>query len=246
VSDSSAPANDFPYYNGKPVGLSGTRWFLLMAATVLAFAVLTAPVDFFKTTWGQLVPAILFCAIPLLVLAWLTPKHWTAIFHPFKLSHLFIMIGVAVLNTTVTLAIGALYAHFFDVVGNKGVAEGLHGRAPDNVILFFLKTVPQLMGEELITILPFLAIMWVCVSKLNTSRWTALLAAWVITAVIFALLHLPTYGWNVFQCLALIGTARLILSLAYIWTKSIWVSYGSHVIHDWTLFLSTVFLIKPE
>ena len=40
-----------------------------------------------------------------------------------------------------------------------------------------------------------------------------------------------------------IGSARLVLTLAYIKTKNIWVSYGAHLINDWTLFeLLIVFL----
>ena len=47
--------------------------------------------------------------------------------------------------------------------------------------------------------------------------------------------HLPTYDWNILQCLVVIGGARLILSLAYIKTKSIWVSTIAHVLNDWVL-----------
>ncbi|RYE67123.1 MAG: CPBP family intramembrane metalloprotease, partial [Oxalobacteraceae bacterium] len=62
------------------------------------------------------------------------------------------------------------------------------------------------------------------------------LLAWLLSAVVFGLAHLPTYGWNLVQCLVVIGSARLVLTLAYLKTKNIWVSFGAHVINDWTLF----------
>ena len=42
--------------------------------------------------------------------------------------------------------------------------------------------------------------------------------AWLGSAVLFGLLHLPTYRWDFVQCLLIIGTARLVLSMAYIKT----------------------------
>jgi membrane protease YdiL (CAAX protease family) len=44
------------------------------------------------------------------------------------------------------------------------------------------------------------------------------------------------------QCVVVIGSARLVLTLAYVWTKNIWVSTGAHIINDWSLIASTVFL----
>ena len=45
------------------------------------------------------------------------------------------------------------------------------------------------------------------------------LLAWLLSAIPFALLHLPTYQWDWVQCLAIIGTARLVLSLGYLLTR---------------------------
>jgi len=56
----------------------------------------------------------------------------------------------------------------------------------------------------------------------------------------FGALHLPTYDWNFAQCFIIIGTARLVLSLAYIKTKNLWVSAGAHILNDWFLILINV------
>ena len=44
------------------------------------------------------------------------------------------------------------------------------------------------------------------------------------------------------QCLVVIGSARLVLTWAYVWTKNIWVSTGAHILNDWALIAPTVFL----
>jgi membrane protease YdiL (CAAX protease family) len=67
-------------------------------------------------------------------------------------------------------------------------------------------------------------------------RKAAIIVAWLVSALVFGLLHLPTYEWNVIQCVVVIGTARLVLSLPWIMTKNIWVSTGAHILNDWMLF----------
>ncbi len=69
----------------------------------------------------------------------------------------------------------------------------------------------QLIGEEAVTILPLLAVLWLCVTKLGLSRGVGLVIAVLVSTVWFAAMHLPTYDWNIVQCLGVIGTARLVL-----------------------------------
>jgi membrane protease YdiL (CAAX protease family) len=100
----------------------------------------------------------------------------------------------------------------------------------------------QLLGEELITILPFLALLTFLHSRAGLGRPAALLIAWVVSALAFGAIHLPTYDWNIVQCLVVIGSARLVLTWAYVWTKNIWVSTGAHILNDFALIGATVFL----
>jgi hypothetical protein len=92
------------------------------------------------------------------------------------------------------------------------------------------------------TIIPFLVILTFASKKLKLSRKTSIIISWVVTAVIFGLLHLPTYNWNLAQSLLIIGSARLVLTFAYIKTKNIWVSSMAHILNDWTLFSPHLFL----
>ena len=68
------------------------------------------------------------------------------------------------------------------------------------------------------------------------SRIAAIVSAWIISAIFFGLVHLPTHSWNWIQCIVVIGTARVVLSLAYVKTKNIWVAAGAHILNDWTIF----------
>ncbi len=78
--------------------------------------------------------------------------------------------------------------------------------------------------------------MYLLHTKAGMSRNTAMLVAWFATALWFGAAHLPTYGWNFAQAFLIIGSARLVLTLAYIRTKNILVSTGAHIINDWTIF----------
>lgn len=103
-------------------------------------------------------------------------------------------------------------------------------------VLFFLRSVPQLLGEEVLTILPFLAVLDLAHRRLGLSRFAALIAAWLLSSILFGLVHLPSYYWNLLQCLVVIGSARLVLLLPYMLTKNTLVSTGAHVLNDWTIF----------
>ncbi len=42
----------------------------------------------------------------------------------------------------------------------------------------------------------------------------------LITAVLFGALHLPTYQWNLFQCLVIIGVTRIPFTIATLKSNS--------------------------
>lgn len=227
--------DDFPFYDGIPVRLGAVRWALVIFATALGFAILAAPVAWYASSVGQFVPAILFFALPLAALAWATPQHWTAIFRKVGPRDLGWMVLFAVLNLVVTVVIGFLVVKAHGAQANPAFALMADQDAVSRV-LFFLKTLPQLFGEELVSILPMLALMTFFRTRVGMSRTSSIVVAWILSAVLFGALHLPTYRWDFVQCFVVIGSARLILSLAYLKTKNIWVSTGAHVLNDWTMF----------
>ena len=229
------PGRDFPFYNGAPVGLSGWQWVFVMAAVAAGFAVLVAPIPWPAGPLGAMIPAVLFPLIPMVALAQVAPGHWKALFGKVGERELRLMLGFALLNIVVSMSVGATLRALADVTPNAATAQ-LGGMDTAGRIAFFAKTIPQLFGEEVVTLLPFLAVLTLLSSRLDVGRKGAIVGAWLVSSLIFGLLHLPTYDWNLIQCIVVIGTARIVLTLAWILTKNIWVSTGAHIINDWLLF----------
>jgi membrane protease YdiL (CAAX protease family) len=229
------PGRDFPFYNGAPVGLSTWQWLFVMAAVVAGFAVLVAPIPWPGGPLGALIPAVLFPVIPLSALARVAPGHWQEIFGKVGLRELRLMLGFSLLNIVVSMSVGAIVRALADVTSNAATAQ-LSGMDTTGRIAFFAKTVPQLFGEEVVTILPFLAVLTLLSAGFGVGRKAAVVGAWLISSLLFGLIHLPTYDWNLIQCIVVIGTARMVLTLAWILTKNIWVSTGAHITNDWLLF----------
>ena len=229
------PGRDFPFYNGAPVGLSAWQWLFVMAAVVAGFAVLVAPIPWPAGPLGAMIPAALVPLIPLVALAQVAPGHWKTLFGKVGGRELRLMLGFALLNIVVSMSVGAIVRALADVTPNAATAQ-LGGMDTAGRIAFFAKTVPQLFGEEVVTLLPFLAVLALLSSRFGVGRKGAIVGAWLISSLLFGLIHLPTYDWNWVQCIVIIGTARLVLTLPWILTKNIWVSTGAHIINDWLLF----------
>ena len=224
---------DFPFYNDKPAGLSLWQWLIVWLSSAVGFAALVLIPQ--HNNVEALIPRILFLAIPLLTLAYFTKDKWKALFHKPTFADYRTMVGFFVLNLVVSAAVALIVAALFGANANPAV-DGLAQAGALEIIAFYVGTAVQLMGEEVFTMLPFLAIMYIAYKKGKVTRNQAVIWAWVLTALWFGAAHLPTYGWNVAQALLVIGSARIVLTLAYIRTKNLWVSYGAHLLNDWVIF----------
>ena len=233
------PGYDFPYYNGRPVGLTGMQWVRVLIAAAIGFLVLVSGPNLFKGTLAGFVRVALYVAIPLLALALVSRGHWTALFRKVGGRDVLLMVLFAILCLVVTLGVGSVLITITETTRNPAVSALIDQNLAD-VVLFYARSVPQLLGEELITILPFLALIYLFAARLKTGRVTAIVLAWLLTGVHFALEHLPTYGGNLMQALGGVGAVRLVLTLPYIMTKNIWVSTGAHVLNDWYTFSITL------
>jgi hypothetical protein len=229
------PGRDFPFYNGAPVGLSAWQWLFVMAAVAAGFAVLVAPIPWPAGPLGAMIPAVLFPLIPMVALAQVAPGHWKALFGRVGWRELRLMVGFALLNIVVSMSVGAIVHALADVTPNAATAQ-LSGMDTVGRIAFFAKTIPQLFGEEVVTLLPFLALLYGLTNRFGVGRKGAIVGAWLISSLLFGLIHLPTYDWNLIQCIVVIGSARMVLTLPWILTKNVWVSSGAHIVNDWLLF----------
>ncbi|SEQ11884.1 hypothetical protein SAMN05428969_2057 [Devosia sp. YR412] len=231
---------DLPYYNGQPVAMTPAGWLTVLASTALAFALLvTLP---FTTFPLNLLPAIGYTALPLLTLFAVTHGLPIALFRRVGLREIAMAFGFGILTIAASFAVGALLLRFISMASNP--EAGLLGNLGlVGTLVFLLRTMIQLIGEEVMTVLPLLAVLWFCVERVGLSRRTGLVIAVLVSTALFAAAHLPTYQWNFVQCFAGIGTARLVLTAAFLISRNLWVSAGAHVVNDWTeFFLPTILL----
>lgn len=238
-SGASPRSRDFPLYDGEPRLLTGTQWAVVLGAWLVAAAcdlLLEVP----GPAWlGVVVRGVLFAGLPLLALAWaLGGGFGTAVrtlFRPVGGRDVGLMVGFAALNVVLSFIVGVIVASLVDVAPNP-TGGTLSELGTGDRVAYFLAMVPQLVGEEVFTVVPFLAVLTLAAGALRMPRRTAVLLAVLVASVLFALVHLPTYDWNVLQCLLVIGTARVVLLIPYLLTKNLAVSAGAHVLNDWTLF----------
>ena len=232
---------DFPYYRDDPPTISTAGWLLVLVGVAAGFASLVTPLPFVDGVVTGWLRAAAFVGLPLLGLAIAAPGSWKAIFGRVGPREVKLMFAFALLNIIISMTIGAAIKTFGTATANATIvdAANLDGT---HLFNFFAKVALQLLGEELVTILPFLAILAFCHRKAGLGRRASALAAWLLSALAFGLIHLPTYNWNFMQCIVVIGSARLVLTWAYVWTKNIWVSTGAHIINDWAIMASTIFL----
>jgi membrane protease YdiL (CAAX protease family) len=227
---------DLPYFAGEPVAITPAGWLLIVATVVVAFFLLTLlPL---KTAPFNFVPAILFTGLPLLALMAVTRWRPPAIFRPVTLKTFGLGIGFGLLTILVSGVAGITVMTFYGTAPNAAVA-GLGTLSALELLIFLMRTFIQLIGEELVSILPLLAVLWLCVSKFGLSRRVGLVIAVVVSTLWFSAMHLPTYDWNFIQCVGIIGTARIVLTLAYLFTRNLWVSSIAHIFNDWALFLGS-------
>jgi hypothetical protein len=227
--------SDLPFYNGMPVALSLRQWMTVLGFCLAGFFILALPLPLFMSPYGQFIPASLFMFLPLYGLHRVAPGHVGALFRRIGWRELWLMPAFALLNLFASVTVALIVASFFTVSINPA-AELLMAFSTSERVLFLLRTLPQLLGEELITILPFLALLSWLAGHLGWSRRRALIVAWVLSSLLFGLLHLPTYSWNIAQSLLIIGAARMVLTGAYLYTGNLWVCTGAHVISNWIIF----------
>lgn len=230
------PNDDFPYYRGQPVAIGSRGWWIALLGVAIGFAILIGlRLPFLPGSLQGFVRAILYFAVPLSALALVAGRGWTAIFRPLRGWDFVLMVAFAILNIAVTLIVGKIMISVMETTANAGI-QGVGVMAGTDRVLFFARTGLQLFGEEVMSILPFLALLYWLSGRLGLSRKRAIVIATLIVAGLFAAAHLPTYGWNVAQAVMGVGTARIVLLLPYIITKNIWVSTGAHILNDWIMF----------
>jgi len=227
--DPSPPATDLPF------PITGRKWLIVMAAAAAGYLALILLRDAFTGPVSGLLPVVLFAVLPFTTLVWAAGPQWTALFRPITGRAVALTAAFAGLTIVVTLVLGALTAVTVGVAVSREATDLMYA-PPTTIGLFYPRTLVQDFGQELIAILAFLALLWALLTRGRIARRQSVVMASVITAIGFGLVHWATDGGNVVQSILVIGGTRLVLTLAYVVTKNLWVSVGAHVLTDWILF----------
>ena len=229
--------DDFPFYNDDKTAFTVVQSLFLLIVSIASIFIFESVGDIIPRVIRPFVNII----IPLGAFILVTKSNWTKLFRKLQWKDILVVISVLIVNLIVSIVFGALLTKFAGADSNP-VAHTLQTSSMKDNVMFLIKVIPMLFGEELITIIPFLVILQFATRKLKLSRKNAVLVAWIVSAIIFGALHLKTYNWNIIQAVLGIGIARIILTFAYIKTKNIWVSAIVHILNDWILFLPAIFM----
>lgn len=224
--------DDFPFYNGKPFYLTSIQSLILLIIPILS----TIIFEYMGVSIPSFISPFINIIIPLGIFIIFTKSSWTKLFRKIKLKDIKLIIIVLIVNYLVTIIVAILMKQITAVSPNPAV-DMIRESTQVERIIFFAKTIPMLFGEELITIIPFLVILQLSTKTFKLSRKKGIILAWIITALIFGAIHLPTYNWNIVQAILGISIVRLVLTYPYIKTKNLWISFFVHLLNDWILLL---------
>lgn len=233
---------DFPFYNGEPEGFTVPKALFLTLVSLLSVVLF---IYMQRKSLNSSLVAFTTVIIPIVSLMTVVKGGWTKLYKKLHFKDIFVVIGAFILMKIISIIVGYLLIAIGAIQqgGGSNPIVGIIEKNSNfqNIVLLF-NTFVQLCGEELITIIPFLCIMFIGVKKFNMTRKSATILGWIVSAILFGALHLSTYNWNIIQAIIGIGIARLVLTYPYVKTKNLWVSSFVHILNDWSIFIPVVLM----
>lgn len=215
---------DFPFEE-----VSTKNWILAFLVSVggffyISFGLWTLP----KVLINEYFIAFLFLFFCILSLYILDHKFFNKIFK--KISKK----DILMIMFTLVVCYGMAY---LSSLGKTDLVENpITGVISKSTIIRILTvTAIQLIGEEVLFVIPFLFIY--NKMKIKNNRNLSILVAWIISSLFFGALHLPTYSFNFYQAFIVIGAVRMGMSISYILTKNLTASYIAHVLYDFLILI---------
>ena len=219
---------DFPFYNGIPQ-LSKIDWIVFaLAPFLIALISLSGGrcIPFVEMLPNGTLPVCYFL-VSFIPIAYICHGKLGLIFKKPKLKDFKVIIICFILYFIFSIVFGYL-ANYLGFATNANPAMK-HSISLLPVIL----TLIQLMGEELFKVSVLLISMGV-IYKFTKNRKNTMIFGTFICMMLFGLIHLTAYNYNIFQCLILIGLGSIIHLYPYIKTKNIVNSYLVHILIDLT------------
>ncbi len=102
-------------------------------------------------------------------------------------------------------------------------------------VLFLFKAIPMIFGEELLTFVILFIVTGLLAQSYSYKK--ALTIGVIVSTLVFSLLHLPSYDWNLIQVLLIIGAIRIPFTLASLRSNSLWEGFAVHYVYDTLIFV---------
>lgn len=204
------------------------KWILALILTLASFYGVSFLFYSLKIN-NEIIMASAVSAISLLSLLTIDKKFIKKIFLPIRAKDLlYIIIGLGF--SLIAIVISSILVQKLGIEGsNNPIFDVL---TEDNFKSFFLSTLIQFIAEEIIFIIPFLFV--INKVKIENNIIKTILAI-LISSIIFGAMHLSTYDFNILQAVLIISIIRTGLSMSYVISKNLSVTYIIHIIYDWTL-----------
>ena len=217
--------DDFPFYNGKPSSISNKQSVFLIFICILSICI------FQSINMPKVIKPFFNLSFILLAFIPITKSNWTKIFRKIHLEDIKLTFILTGLNLIISFYVFLFLYIFFNINFNSNpVSLNDNNSLFENITILF-KLIPALFGEDLTRVIPFLCILQLSKNLFNISKKNSIIIAWIINSISFGLFHLPTYNWNLIQCI-LLGISSIIPFYSYIKTKNILILFGAHYLHD--------------
>lgn len=210
---------EFPF---KEVPTS--RWILSFLAVIALFAL--PNIAEIENRILLSIILILTSVIPALIV---DKRFFKEVIKPVKIKDIFLIIITIILSFVVAITMANLLKG--SNLADNPVKDLLN---PENIYLLLGFTLLSLMAEEILFVIPFLFVY----NKTKANKTIKTIVAIIISSVIFGLAHLWAYNFNIVQCLGVIGTLRIVVSMPYVLRKNLLLTYLTHVLYDWIIFIS--------
>ena len=182
---------------------------------IIGFLIAAAIPYLIPPTGNGLLKAILITFPPLLAVVYVFKDDLSNIFRMPKPRDIIIVIIGFMLMLTVTMMANI-------IGGALGIASMTPQAINGSPLVVIICALIQLPGEELIKFIPFIII--VAYLYKSIGRKAAIIAAIIISQILFALVHIP-YGFAIGSLLLDVGFGSIVLPFVYVKTKNLVLCY---------------------
>ena len=225
-------ANDFFRFEDKEYDLpllNGDSRFTTKNVIILLIGFLiAAAIPYLIPPSNGLLKAILFTVPSLLAVVYVFKDDMSNIVRMPKPKDIIIVI--------IGLILMIIFGHLSNFIGAAlGIPLQTDSAVNGSPLILIIRALIQIFGEELIKFVPL--VITVAYLYKSMGRKAAIIVAIIISQILFALVHIPAYGFALGFLLVHIGFGSIVLPFVYVKTKNLVLSYLIHFLLDLLTFI---------